>query len=551
MADQNKSIIIIGAGLGGLSSGVYAQMNGFKSRIFEMHEIPGGCCTSWNRRDYIFDQCISWLLGSGSNNKMNQIWNELGALNGKKVKHFDVFNRVYTSDGKYVDFYSDPDKLEQHLLELSPEDEEHITMFCSDLRSFFALTDAHPFLKPVGLMNIWEKVKMYAPYLLRVGLVGRAHSTLISDFSERFQSPTLKEAFNYIFYEKHESFPLLPFYFNMACAAQKNAGVPEGGSLGLAKSIEQRFKRLGGIIDYNSKVDSIIIENDRAIGIELADGSKHYSDIVISASDGVETTKRLLKDNYRNTQLDKLYKDVIKEKKQTFPSYFTVFLGVNKDYSDHSHCSSYVLPKEIQKNVPGMLHPSINVQVRNQHYPHIAPKGKSVIFISFFCDYVPWSEMCQSNNHAEKLTNKKRHTKRRRTVEYRTKKKQAAAEIIDFIAQHFDDLKDNIEYTDIATPLTQERYTGNHHGTVLAWQPFLASGELIEKTINKQGPRIPGLANFYMAGHWTTTGGLIRAASTGRHVIQYVCKDEKKSFHAYHDDPQLTQEDWSALSHYS
>ena len=36
-----------------------------------------------------------------------------------------------------------------------------------------------------------------------------------------------------------------------------------------------------------------------------------------------------------------------------------------------------------------------------------------------------------------------------------------------------------------------------------------------------------------MSGHWTTTGGLIRAASSGRHVIQYLCKDEAKPFKAY------------------
>ncbi len=39
---ENKSIIIIGAGIAGLSAGCYARMNGYSIRIFEMHNIQGG-----------------------------------------------------------------------------------------------------------------------------------------------------------------------------------------------------------------------------------------------------------------------------------------------------------------------------------------------------------------------------------------------------------------------------------------------------------------------------------------------------------------------------
>ena len=92
MTDKRQSMIIIGAGLGGMSTGCYAQMNGYKSIILEMHDLPGGCCTSWKRRDYTFDWCISWLLGSAEGNSMNQIWQELGGLDNKKIIDFDIFN---------------------------------------------------------------------------------------------------------------------------------------------------------------------------------------------------------------------------------------------------------------------------------------------------------------------------------------------------------------------------------------------------------------------------------------------------------------------------
>jgi phytoene dehydrogenase-like protein len=50
-----KSLIIIGAGLAGLATGCYGQMNGYATKIFEMQEKPGGVCVSWKRKGYIFD----------------------------------------------------------------------------------------------------------------------------------------------------------------------------------------------------------------------------------------------------------------------------------------------------------------------------------------------------------------------------------------------------------------------------------------------------------------------------------------------------------------
>ncbi|MBL0079267.1 MAG: NAD(P)/FAD-dependent oxidoreductase [Bacteroidetes bacterium] len=49
-------INIIGAGISGLSAGCYLQMNGFETEIFEKHTIPGGLCTSWNKK-FLVDGC--------------------------------------------------------------------------------------------------------------------------------------------------------------------------------------------------------------------------------------------------------------------------------------------------------------------------------------------------------------------------------------------------------------------------------------------------------------------------------------------------------------
>jgi hypothetical protein len=77
-----------------------------------------------------------------------------------------------------------------------------------------------------------------------------------------------------------------------------------------------------------------------------------------------------------------------------------------------------------------------------------------------------------------------------------------------------------------------ERYTGNHNGSILAWKAFTEAEDLANVVINKHGMQLPGLRGFYMAGQWVTGGGLIRAASSGRFAMQFICRDLKRPFRA-------------------
>jgi len=61
---SEKSVVIVGAGMAGLSAGCYARMNGYKATTLEMHNIPGGLCTAWKRKGYTFDISMHMLTGS-------------------------------------------------------------------------------------------------------------------------------------------------------------------------------------------------------------------------------------------------------------------------------------------------------------------------------------------------------------------------------------------------------------------------------------------------------------------------------------------------------
>jgi len=535
MNGERKTMVIIGGGIGGLSTGCYAQMNGYETKILEMHEIAGGCCTGWTRKNaYTFDCCISWLLGSGPGNEMHQIWLELGALQGKEIRDFEIFNTVEHADGTKIHFYSNPKKLQAHLLEVAPEDRAIIDEFCTGIKRFQKCLKVYPFLKPVGLMGFWERTWMLAKFIPYINLIRKSISVLMTDFSGRCKNAYLRDAFNYIFFEKMPNFPVLPFYFNLGSHASASAGVPEGGSLGLADSIAARYRELGGEIYFNQRVETIIVEDGKAVGVELADGTRRFADIIVSACDGYATYFEMLKGRYLSETYKRLYTKTINEDGMIFPGYFILFLALDREFPELERCSSHLLTEEESSKLVGIRHPSINVQMRSRYYPELAPQGKSIVYITYFCDIGPWRQLNESGPEfkvTRQRDNYVTYTKQvKRTLAYRNAKKAVSGFLIDYLDHKHPGMRESIECIDASTPLTQVRYTSNYNGSVLGWQPFVEGGETLEEEIKKNGPGLPDLQNFYLSGVWATTGGLIRAAAAGRHVMQFVCADDGKSF---------------------
>ena len=534
-----RTMLVIGGGIGGLSTGCYAQMNGYQTRILEMHENPGGCCTAWDRGDYTFDPTVSWLLGSGPGNDMHQIWRELGGVQGKQIRNFDVFNIVQGRDGRKVYFYSDPDRLQAHLLDISPQDAEVIKDFCRGLRKFGRTTHLYPFLSPQELMGAWERLRLGASFLPYANLFRKSAAALMSDYSAQFRDPLLREAFNYVLYERHPAFPVLPYYFQLAMHANNSAGVPEGGSMGLARSIEARYLRLGGQISYNTKVEQVLVENDAAVGVRLTSGEELRADVVVAACDGHTALMQLLNGRYLTDEYRRMYTQTINEHGMTFPGFVVLFLGLRHQIAGAKPCTTFLLDQDEAAKLVGLHHPSVNVQFRTMHYPELAPGGKSVLYAAYFCDIAPWREL---NGGLSEQTSRVRGGERLHTLpvrhgqDYYRAKHQVRDALLGILERRLPGINKAIAARDLSTPLTHIRYTGNYNGTVLGWMPFADSGETVQGEVKKYGPAIPGLANFYMSGVWTTTGGLIRAAASGRHVMQYVCRDDGRTFTASVDD---------------
>jgi len=323
---MDKSIIIIGAGIAGLSAGCYGQMNGYNTHIFEMDTKPGGVCTSWKRKGYTIDGCMHWLVGSGPASSFYHIWEELGIMRNHTFIDHAEYLSVEGENGKSLALYADLGRLEQHMKELAPEDSDFIEDFVKGIRKLIGFD--MPVDKAPELTNIFDKVKMLIkilPYLLFMRKWGKM---TIGQFAERFKSTFLREVFLAPVGERTE-LPMIALMMPVAWLSQKTAGYPLGGSLKFSKTIENRYLDLGGQISYKSPVAKILVENDKAIGIKLVDGTEHRADIVISAADGRTTIFDMLEGKYIDDKIKGYYDNL-----SLFPPLLHVAYGVARTFDE-------------------------------------------------------------------------------------------------------------------------------------------------------------------------------------------------------------------------
>jgi len=496
-----KTVAVIGAGIAGLSTGCYSQMNGYRAHIYEMHSKPGGLCTAWERGGYTIDCCIHWLTGSRPGTSLHKLWREVGLIQGLEIIDLDEFTRVEFPDGPTVVFYTDLDRLERHLAAIGPEDAPLLREFLSDGRRL-AKGELPSDLPPRELMGLGTTLRMMLKMVRFLRPLRKWNTLTIAQLVERFQNPYLREAFGQVWLPEMSAFVLL---MTLVWFHDRQAGYPIGGSLPMARAVEKRFLDLGGKIDYGTGVAEILVDNDRAVGIRLADGREQRFDMVVSAADGHATIFDMLKGGYVDDTVRGWFADFT-----PFPPLVFVGLGVDRAFADEPHLASGAsIGLEEPLRIGGRAISRLPYHIHN-YDPTMAPPGKTMITCMFEADYDYWKERAQDREA------------------YEAEKKAAADAVVKTLDRRFPGLADQVEVVDVSTPTTFERYTGNWRGSFEGWLPTPANLTL---TMRKT---LPGLDSFYMAGQWVAPGGgLPSGVMTGRQVVQLMCHKDGRRFRAW------------------
>ena len=493
---MKPDVVIIGGGVAGLACGCYLQMNGYRTQILEMNDAPGGLCVAWDRGPYRFDGCLRWLAGTNPDTLFYRIWRELGGINGQEIRHQDEFLRVEGREGEVLRVTADLDQLARDCKQLSPADSRRIDELVRAARRCASL-DAPE--NAMELMTIREKMAMMRQYLPMLWTVGTWMGRPVSAYAAGYHSRFLREVVMGL--AGHPRMSSLVLVMMLGWRSRKNAGCIVGGSRVFTQGIAARYERLGGVFRFNSAAVSIQVENGRAAGVHCADGTYLPAADVVSCADAHTTIFKMLGERYVNRKVRHLY-----EKFEVFPGLLQVSLGIDCSFPDAPHGLSLPLSRPIRvDDVTSHDRFEIGIFAADSG---LCPAGKTIMLVRMFSRYEYWA-----------------HLREQRPADYTEAKESLIREIVGILDQRFPGVAAHLEQSDLATPATFQRFSGNWQGSFQGWLPT-------PRSLGKRLPRsLPGLKNFYLAGHWLDPGGGIpQAAMSGRYVAQMICARDGKKF---------------------
>ena len=489
-----KKLLIVGSGISGLCAAVYAARSGFDVTVLEQHNTFGGLSTGWSRKGYFFEGGMHWLTGSGEKFPLNKIWKEVGALQeNNPIENRDPLYTVL--DGKNnLKLFRYLNEMKNELLNYSPEDSKIITKICRHVKTF---TNFYmPIFDIKGCKcrtpvkpNLFSLMKMLPAILLVPKLSKISYEDYVSEIKNENIKHLLMSVIGY-------RYNALSFIYTLASFASGDCGYPKGGSIRLAKNIEQTFENLGGKILYRTKVEKVVIENGITKGVMTKDGFME-ADAVIVTQDARRAVDSLFDEPIHGDWTDKLRKNVVTEQNMF------ISLGVKADLSALPYCC--ILPLEKPFEYAGLKFNEIRIN-NYARYPEHAPAGCTALTCLLIGDsYEFWKKAKEDGT-------------------YKAKKAELAELFIDTVSKFIPEVKANLEVTDVATPLTYERYCSSYEGS---WMSVWT------KTGHQDNypAGVKGVSGLYFAGQrLLMPGGLPIAAYTGRRAVQYLCRDTNTEF---------------------
>ncbi|MDR2630295.1 MAG: NAD(P)-binding protein [Spirochaetaceae bacterium] len=495
-------IVIIGGGMAGLAAGIYAQIAGFESVIYEKYRTLGGQCTGWDRNGYRIDSCISLMGGTKEGTGFNKMWKEFGVIRKEDdIIRPDSFGTA-EFNGVSITLWKNLDRLRTELLAISPEDEKPIENLIQNCRLMGDISMVVPVDKPVDMMSPGDLLKVLKALLGAGGILTKNSKTSFAEYAARFKHPALQKL---ILSRLPPYFSILGFFFTIGTFASGNGDLPRGGSRTLPDRMSEKYLALGGRIHTGSAAEEIIVRGNRAVGVRFTANGERFTaeaDYVIAACDVHITLTKLLKNQYRDRRFELRYRN-----SRDYPvfSTFHAAFGIQRDLTAYPISLIF----EVEPLTVGLTEYPF-IKFRNYSYDQdFAPPGCSVIT-------VPLNQSGEDYRFWEDLY--------RRDIEgYRREKQRIGEELRARLVRRFPEWEGKIQLLDVATPLSYHHYTGAWQG---AWMSFMMTPKA--KLLIHSG-KIRGLKNCLLTGQWLQPpGGVPTAIMNGRFTIQRICKMEKR-----------------------
>ncbi len=375
---MKKNIIIIGSGFGGLATASRLLSKGHNVTIFEKRDKPGG-------RAYVYEQNGFKFDGGPTVITAPFMFDDIYTAAGKnrddyfKLVPCNPFYRIFDHNGSGFDYNSDHDFILSEIEKRNPADKKGYENFIKTTKPIFEkgfveLADK-PFLKFTDMLKV-------APDLIKL----QSHKSVYKYVSQFIDDEFLRRAFSF--------HPLLvggnPFdttsIYSMIHYLEREWGVhyAMGGTGSIVDGLVRLIEEQGGNIVLNAEIDQILVENGKATGVRLKDGTDHKADVVVSNADVAFTYKYLIDKKHRRKYTDRKI-----ERTKYSMSLFVIYFGTKKRYNDtHLAHHNIILGERYKGLLSDIFHNkkladdfSLYLHMPTKTDPSMAPDGHEAFYV--------------------------------------------------------------------------------------------------------------------------------------------------------------------------
>jgi prolycopene isomerase len=510
-------VIIIGAGMGGLSCGAWLAHKGMRILVLEQNAQPGGFCSSYRRNGFNFTPAAS--LMSGATNKNGFFLRLIERLNIKKEieflplkqgyqVHLPDFNYYIYGGGEYA-----RQRFIEQLIELFPHEKTSIKAFFDTLIKIYEQINYATFLgtKPMDLARIIFKCPTVVQH------AGENIGQFVNDY---VKDPKLKTALSI----NSTCANLPPSKMSVLAIAGLLIEVTldsphvKGGAQAISEAFAKSIKDNGGEVVLGRRVEEILVEGNKAFGVRVVNSplsipggkkteSKRGDEImgryIVSNAAARQTFYKLVgEENLGRKFLERL------NQFEPTPPYCALFLGLDIDLNKmgfvpaiHIHSSTYDTEEHFRNLEPKMvnkegLDPFFRFQLAPLSDPTSAPEGKSALVMH----YIPAPSSGWDNLEWQK-----------KVIDLMIRR---AEKVIPDLSQH-------IVYQEFWSPVTIDKYDLCGQDTSMGWAT--TPKQIGPKRLEQQTP----VKNLLLSGHWTRPAvGVVSVSVSGLQAAKMILEKE-------------------------
>ena len=376
---MTKHVIVIGAGTAGLASGIRLLNEGYEVTLIEKDSNPGGKMNQVNLDGYLFDLGPTIVM-------MPELYREVFEIAGRNPQAYVEMERLDPMYSSFFDQGKSSFRVGNDLVSLikmfenvSDKDAEGFLRYLSDIYTRFNVAKDHFIQRPFR-----SKKDFYNPFIISQGMKLKTLNSAESMLSKYIKDKRMKQmiSFQTLYIgisplkgpSLYTIIPMIEFLYGVWFI--------KGGMYSMAKGMAKLFAEMGGELLYNREVEQIVIERDKAVGVQVNEGFIGSDFVICNADFPYAMQNLIVEDRHKGKYTAKKV-----EQMDYSCSCLVFYFGMSRKYPELNDVHNFIFSDDLDLNIKQIFDgdivedPSMYMYMASKKDPSLAPEGKDGIYV--------------------------------------------------------------------------------------------------------------------------------------------------------------------------